>query len=107
MYDILKPFVLKDSIGSQFALGWSITVTAGFLSYPLDTLSKRMMMTAVDPVKHATSYHLLEHIIRTEGVRSLFGGAWFNILRSMGGALLLVASERSSSIIKSQASKLV
>jgi solute carrier family 25 (adenine nucleotide translocator) protein 4/5/6/31 len=49
-YDSLKPVVLvgplKDSFIASFGLGWAVTAFAGFVSYPLDTVRRRMMMTS-------------------------------------------------------------
>ena len=36
-----------------FALGYGVTVTAGLMSYPIDTIRRRMMMTSGTGVKYA------------------------------------------------------
>merc|ERR1712041_11615 len=49
LYDTIKPIVLggKDaSVTLSFLLGWAVTVTAGLMSYPIDTVRRRMMMTS-------------------------------------------------------------
>merc|ERR1712243_431257 len=48
LYDTLKPLLLgKDAgVGISFLLGWAVTVTAGLMSYPIDTVRRRMMMTS-------------------------------------------------------------
>merc|ERR1712244_91238 len=40
MFDTLKPLVIGDggSVGLSFLLGWFVTVTAGLMSYPIDTI---------------------------------------------------------------------
>ena len=40
LYDTLKPLVLgaDAGVGISFLLGWAVTVTAGLMSYPIDTI---------------------------------------------------------------------
>merc|ERR1712170_101523 len=47
-YDTLKPVVLGEnaSILLSFALGYVVTISAGLVSYPIDTIRRRMMMTS-------------------------------------------------------------
>jgi hypothetical protein len=35
----------------HFALGYVVTISAGLLSYPIDTIRRRMMMTSGEAVK--------------------------------------------------------
>merc|ERR1712179_737319 len=49
MFDTLKPMLIggKDSsVAASFLLGWAVTVGAGLMSYPIDTIRRRMMMTS-------------------------------------------------------------
>merc|ERR1712147_438854 len=48
LYDSLKPLLLGDNanVSMAFLLGWGVTVTAGLMSYPIDTIRRRMMMTS-------------------------------------------------------------
>lgn len=48
LYDSIKPILLgeKSSFILDFCLGYAITVSAGLLSYPIDTIRRRMMMTS-------------------------------------------------------------
>merc|ERR1712179_266233 len=48
LYDTLKPMMLGDDVPFlvSFGLGYAVTVTAGILSYPIDTIRRRMMMTS-------------------------------------------------------------
>merc|ERR1719318_1801184 len=40
LYDTLKPLLLgaDAGVGISFLLGWAVTVTAGLMSYPIDTV---------------------------------------------------------------------
>ena len=44
LYDTLKPLVLGADAGVtlSFLLGWAVTVTAGLMSYPIDTVRSRI-----------------------------------------------------------------
>lgn len=48
LYDSLKPILLGEdaSVLLSFLLGWGVTITAGLMSYPIDTIRRRMMMTS-------------------------------------------------------------
>ena len=48
LYDSLKPILLGDnpSVVLSFFLGWGVTITSGLMSYPIDTIRRRMMMTS-------------------------------------------------------------
>lgn len=48
LFDSLKPLVLTDTSSwtETFLLGWAVTVTSGVVAYPLDSVKRRMMMTA-------------------------------------------------------------
>ena len=45
LYDSIKPILLGEnaSVFLSFLLGWVVTVTAGLMSYPIDTIRRRMM----------------------------------------------------------------
>lgn len=92
-YDSLKPVVLtgqiKDSFAASFLLGWAVTITAGILSYPLDTIRRRMMMTSGEAVKYKSSIHCGLEVVKNEGAGALFKGAGANILRGIAGAGVL------------------
>jgi solute carrier family 25 (adenine nucleotide translocator) protein 4/5/6/31 len=92
-YDTLKPILLvgsiKDSFLASFLLGWSVTITAGLASYPLDTIRRRMMMTSGEAVKYTSSFQCAQVIFASEGMKSFFKGAGANILRGIAGAGVL------------------
>ncbi len=97
-YDSLKPVVLqgamKDSFLASFLLGWAVTIAAGIVSYPLDTIRRRMMMTSGQAVKYKSSVDCGMQIIRNEGAKSLFKGAGANVIRGVAGAGVLAGFEK-------------
>jgi len=103
LYDTLKPMLLGDdaSVVASFVLGYAVTVTAGLMSYPIDTIRRRMMMTSGEAVKYNGSLDCTAQILRTEGVTSFFKGAGANILRGMAGAGVLAGFDKLTEVYKS------
>jgi len=91
LYDSLKPILLgdKSSVGANFVLGYCVTVSSGLVSYPIDTIRRRMMMTSGAAVKYNGSMDCFVQIMKTEGFMSLMKGAGANILRGVAGAGVL------------------
>jgi solute carrier family 25 (adenine nucleotide translocator) protein 4/5/6/31 len=90
LYDTLKPWLGKDvNFLVALSLGYGVTVTAGLISYPLDTIRRRMMMTSGEAAKYSGSIDCGLQILRKEGVGSFFKGAGANILRGLAGAGVL------------------
>merc|ERR1740137_193094 len=74
LYDTLKPLLLGPDagVGISFLLGWAVTVTAGLMSYPIDTVRRRMMMTSGGSgVKYNGSMDCFMQVCRNEGFMSL------------------------------------
>jgi len=90
-YDTLKPIVLGDNAGLlvSFALGYVVTISSGLVSYPIDTIRRRMMMTSGEAVKYSGSIDCAVKVIKAEGFMSLMKGAGANILRGVAGAGVL------------------
>merc|ERR1712203_326657 len=98
MFDTLKPMLIggKDSsVAASFILGWAVTVTAGLMSYPIDTIRRRMMMTSGGGVKYKGSIDCAVQIMKNEGFMSMMKGAGANILRGVAGAGVLPVSTSS------------
>lgn len=96
LYDTLKPLLLGEDAGLvvSFLLGYGVTVSAGLLSYPIDTIRRRMMMTSGQAVKYKGSIDCTVQIIKNEGFMSLMKGAGANILRGMAGAGVLAGFDK-------------
>lgn len=90
-YDTLKPIILGEDPGLfiSFALGYVVTITSGLISYPIDTVRRRMMMTSGEAVKYKGSLDCAMKVVKTEGFMSLMKGAGANILRGVAGAGVL------------------
>jgi solute carrier family 25 (adenine nucleotide translocator) protein 4/5/6/31 len=95
-YDTLKPIVLGENAGLalSFALGYIVTITSGLISYPIDTIRRRMMMTSGEAVKYKGSIDCAVKVIKNEGFMSLMRGAGANILRGVAGAGVLAGFDK-------------
>lgn len=95
-YDSLKPIILGDDAGlfTSFCLGYGVTVTSGLISYPIDTIRRRMMMTSGQAVKYKGSIDCTVQILKNEGFMSMMKGAGANILRGVAGAGVLAGFDK-------------
>lgn len=90
LYDTIMPFLPEDvNFAVRFGVGYGVTVLAGILSYPIDTIRRRMMMTSGAAVKYNGSMDCAAQIMKAEGFTSFFKGAGANVLRGMAGAGVL------------------
>jgi len=99
MYDSLlgiNPF--KNETGiinilSKFAIAQTTAITAGYASYPFDTVRRRLQMQSEKPKAqwmYSGTMDCCAKIIKNEGMTALFKGAGANALRTVGSALVLV-----------------
>lgn len=105
-YDALKSdLLIRDheiSWGERLMLAQSVSLTAGTLAYPFDSVRRRMMMQAGQlrsDRRYRNSMHCFRTVLRQEGPRGFFMGIGPNLLRSIGGALLLVGYDSVRSIL--------
>ena len=102
-YDTLKPMLLGDNSGllASFALGYVVTITSGLISYPVDTIRRRMMMTSGQAVKYKGSMDCAMQVVKGEGFMSLMKGAGANILRGVAGAGVLSGFDKFKEVYMS------
>ncbi|KAG5319636.1 ADT protein, partial [Pseudoatta argentina] len=76
----------------NFIIAEIVTTLAGIVSYPFDTVRRRMMMQSgrkkVD-VMYKNTLDCWVKITKNEGPKAFFKGTFSNILRGTGGALVL------------------
>jgi len=96
LYDTLKPMLLGADAGvtASFLLGWAVTIVSGLMSYPIDTIRRRMMMTSGAAVKYKSSIDCGMQILKNEGFMSMMKGAGANILRGVAGAGVLAGTDK-------------
>lgn len=94
-YDTLRDIVLSDPINAPVWQKWLVaqlvTTAAGIVSYPMDTVRRRMMMQAGRAdVLYTSTLDCAVKILKAEGGSAFFKGALSNVIRGMGGSFLLV-----------------
>jgi len=87
--------MLPDPKNTPFLVSWAIaqtvTTVAGIISYPFDTVRRRMMMQSGRSDKlYKNTIDCWVKISKNEGRKAFFKGAFSNVLRGTGGALVLV-----------------
>lgn len=87
--------MLPDPKNTPFLISWAIaqtvTTVAGIISYPFDTVRRRMMMQSGRADKlYKNTIDCWRKIYQKEGGNAFFKGAFSNVLRGTGGALVLV-----------------
>merc|ERR1712054_748723 len=90
LFDTGKAVLLgeKKNIMLTFMLGQVVTVSAGIISYPLDTVRRRLMMTSGAKEKlYNGTMDCFAKIYQKEGVNGFFKGCLSNVIRGTGGAL--------------------
>lgn len=81
------PFIIS------FVIAQTVTTCSGIVSYPFDTVRRRMMMQsgrAKGDIMYKNTLDCWVKIAKTEGSGAFFKGAFSNVLRGTGAALVLV-----------------
>jgi len=94
MFDTAKMVFTADGQKLNFFAAWGIaqvvTIGSGILSYPWDTVRRRMMMqSGRKDVLYKNTLDCALKIVKNEGMSAMFKGALSNVFRGTGGALVL------------------
>jgi len=98
MFDTATALLTGDGKKLNFFASWAIaqvvTIGSGILSYPWDTVRRRMMMqSGRKDILYKNSLHCAKKIIANEGVSAMYKGALSNVYRGTGAALVLAIYE--------------
>lgn len=80
-------------LASKFTIAQITAITAGYASYPMDTVRRRLQMQSEKPKAewlYKGTLDCFAKVAKEEGVTALFKGAGANALRTVGSALVLV-----------------
>ncbi|XP_054722593.1 ADP/ATP translocase 3 isoform X2 [Uloborus diversus] len=98
--------MLPDPKNTPIVISWAIaqtvTTVAGIISYPFDTVRRRMMMQsgrAKADLMYKGTIDCWSKIAKTEGGAAFFKGAFSNVLRGTGGAFVLVLYDEIKNFI--------
>ena len=75
---------------------------SGIVSYPFDTVRRRMMMQSgrkKTEIVYKNTIHCWSVIYKSEGGKAFFKGAFSNVLRGTGGALVLVFYDKIKALL--------
>ena len=88
---------------SKFACAQFSAISAGYASYPFDTVRRRLQMQSEKPKDqwvYKGTADCFAKIMKDEGVGALFKGAGANALRTVGAALVLVLYSEITAFLK-------
>lgn len=95
-FDTAKEMMSEDynpelPLWKRWLVAQAVTTSAGLLSYPLDTVRRRMMMqSGLEQPMYRGTLDCWRKIYRMEGPASFYRGACSNMFRSTGAAAILV-----------------
>ena len=112
-YDTGKAILFPDAKNANVFAMWMfaqiVTVFSGVLSYPLDTVRRRLMMqsgrTGAD-IQYTGTMDCFAKILQQEGPLAFFKGSLSNVIRGTGGALVLVFDSKIKAYLFGGESKL-
>jgi len=96
LYDTAKgmlPDPKKAGILVSWAIAQCVTTVSGIISYPFDTVRRRLMMQSGrkgGEIMYSGTLDCWRKIAAQEGTGAFFKGAFSNVLRGTGGAIVLV-----------------
>ncbi|XP_033626114.1 ADP/ATP translocase 1-like [Asterias rubens] len=102
-YDTAKG-MLPPHLSKNLIISWmvaqTVTTCSGIISYPFDTVRRRMMMqSGRKDIMYKNTIDCWRKIAQNEGANAFFKGALSNVLRGTGGALVLVLYDEVKAFI--------
>jgi len=94
----------KGMVGlfSKFCIAQATAIIAGFISYPFDTVRRRLQMQSEKPKSEWLYQGTMDcaiKISKDEGMGAMFKGFGANVLRTLGGALVLVGYDEIKRVL--------
>jgi len=89
-------------VASKFAIAQSVAISAGYASYPFDTIRRRLQMQSERPKEEWTykgTGDCFSKILKEEGAAAFFKGAGANALRTVGSAMVLVLYDQFQTLL--------
>jgi len=102
LYDTAKGMTGKTNIFVSWAIAQCVTTVSGIISYPFDTVRRRLMMQAgrkSGDILYSGTIDCWRKIAAQEGTGAFFKGAFSNVLRGTGGALVLVMYDEIKALL--------
>ncbi|CAN1121018.1 Probable ADP,ATP carrier protein At5g56450 [Linum perenne] len=105
-FDTMKEILCEEAkpelpLWMRWMVAQAVTTSAGLLSYPMDTVRRRMMMQSGSERRmYRDTSECWRTIYKTEGVASFYRGALSNMFRSTGAAAILVLYDEVKKFMK-------
>ena len=100
-FDTAKPH--QASLATTWVLAQSCTTLAGLVSYPLDTIRRRMVMQSgreATEIHYKNTWECCKKLYANEGgLRGFYKGALTNVYRGVGSAIVLVFYDEAKKVI--------
>eukprot|EP00611_Tribonema_gayanum_P011615 TRINITY_DN2191_c0_g1_i2.p1 TRINITY_DN2191_c0_g1~~TRINITY_DN2191_c0_g1_i2.p1 ORF type:complete len:310 (+),score=97.18 TRINITY_DN2191_c0_g1_i2:144-1073(+) len=87
---------------SKWAQAQVVTICAGYASYPFDTVRRRLQMQSEKPTSdwlYAGTRDCFRKIYHDEGFTAFYKGAWANVIRAIGAALVLTIYDQMKNLM--------
>jgi len=105
-FDTAKGALFEDPRNAPIWASWMVaqvvTTISGIISYPFDTVRRRMMMQSGLPVaerQYSGTMDCWRKIAAQEGMGAFFKGALSNVIRGAGGAIVLVMYDEIKKVL--------
>jgi len=95
-------------VASKFAIAQTVAIAAGYASYPMDTVRRRLQMQSEKPKEkwmYKNTMDCFRKISKDEGMSAFFKGAGANALRTVGSAMVLVLYDQIQGLLAINAGK--
>ncbi|GAB4854455.1 hypothetical protein Ancab_023039 [Ancistrocladus abbreviatus] len=105
-FDTIKEILTKESnlelaLWKRWLVAQAVTTSAGLVSYPLDTVRRRMMMqSGLEQPMFKSTLDCWRKIYTTEGLIGFYRGAVSNMFRSTGAAAILVLYDEAKKFMQ-------
>jgi len=100
LYDTTKTAIEAQNIFVRWFIAQVVTAISGVVSYPFDTVRRRMMMQSGGKQLYKGTIDCWKQISAKEGFKGFFKGAWSNVIRGGGAALVLVGYDEIQKFVQ-------
>lgn len=112
LYDFGKKFFLNEnsSLFQKFLIAQSVSIISENISYPIDTIRRRLMVESgknEHEKKFKSLFECVKFIHKENGYKGFYKGLSANILRSLSSSLVLVLYDEINQFMKSESKKLL
>lgn len=101
LFDTAKSIFHPENFFYTWLIAQIVTVSSGILSYPWDTVRRRMtMQSGRKDILYKNTMDCANKIYKNEGLFAFYKGAASNVIRGTGGALVLVLYDKIKKFLK-------